>query len=240
MQATLKSIARGWAKVNAFPFLVRKKFLQVFMKKAYNALFLGNNLQKPKGGLIMEIEKCKNKREIRELLTQVAEGKRAGRSLSSVFEDFAFTAGKAKGSVRNLYYEAVKCGNKNAAFKKDCFSGGEFSVGVRKTFERQEERALLKSVFRLKKRGVSTRKVLKSLAGEDEKLLLRYQNKFRNLIVKSRDVVEEVMREVEEEQGYCYNPYAGKESSGGLLLRLKTEVESLNERLCALEGAMRS
>ena len=188
----------------------------------------------------MEIEKCKNKREIRELLTQVAEGKREGRSLSSVFEDFALAAGKAKGSVRNLYYEAVKCGNQNDAFKKDCFSGGEFSVGARKTFAQQEERALLVSVFRLKKRGVSTRKVLKSLAGEDEKLLLRYQNKFRNLIVKSRDVVEEVMREVEAEQGYCYNPYEGKESSGGLLLRLKTEVESLNERLCALEGAMRS
>ena len=185
----------------------------------------------------MKIEKSKNKQEIRALLCHVAQGKREGRSLSSVFEDYAKAAGKAKGSVRNLYYEAVKCGNSSEAFRKETFGGDAFTVGTRKTFDRMEERALLKSVFRLKKRGVSTRKVLQDLSGGDEKLLLRYQNKFRNLIVKNRPMVEEIMHEVAEQEGYCYNPYGGKERSSGLLYRLKSEVEELGGRLAALEAA---
>ena len=46
------------------------------------------------------------------------------------------------------------------------------------------------------------------MANGNEKLALRYQNKYRNALKSDVTLVNEVINEITNEKGSCYNPYS--------------------------------
>ena len=173
---------------------------------------------------------------------------RAGKSLSQVFEEFGALHGKAKGTVRNLYYALAKKSNINPDFCKYYLQGKPLSVAKIAEFSQDEERWLLKRVLSAKRQGISVRRAILNLAAGDEKMALRYQNKYRNLIRKNNKLLTLVINEINAEQGIapldksaitCVNPQksdadgrASEIISPTQFIRLKREIDGLVDRIC--------
>jgi len=109
-------------------------------------------------------------------------GKREGEPLSRVFSAFAEKSGKSKGTVRNMYYAIARKSREDAEFADKYLGGKPFEVQKVAEFNDVEERDLVKKVLEGKRKGKSVRAVIATMSGGDEKLALRYQNKYRNII----------------------------------------------------------
>lgn len=121
----------------------------------------------------------------KELIECCVSAKERGESLTSVFSQFAKKHKKATGSVRNYYYFIMK--------DKLLFSNEKSSLSVEKAkaFSREEERDLAAEVLSRVKQGKSVRRAILDMAKGDEKLQLRIQNKFRNLLKLNPLLIEE-------------------------------------------------
>ncbi len=197
----------------------------------------------------MNVEKEKTQKKIKALADFVARGKKEGKNLSELFSEYAKKTGKAKGSIRNLYYEMVAKTQKNPHLKARLWGEEDFSVQKKQTFTGAEEEGLLLRLFTLKRKGVSVRAALSLLAEGNPTLALRYQNKYRNLLTKNPSLVLRAVERVKGETGYCFNPYERKEKAENLpvkqpkesalakkLNRLKRENARLKEQLFLAES----
>ncbi len=158
-------------------------------------------------------------------------------SLSSTFTKYALINGKAKGTVRNLYYALAKRSNVDKEFCDKYLNGKPIAINNIVEFDYNEEKKLVKKILIERQNGKSVRSVIMGLANGDAKLALRYQNKFRNLLKTKPNLISEVVSEIKAE---------GK---GDLLLgtekpvespiteqqfnRLKSEIDSLIARISA-------
>ena len=157
---------------------------------------------------------------------------RKGESLTSVFSRYANSTGKSKGTIRNLYYTISKVSLEDKDFCNTYLDGKPLTVIERKEFLPCQERALLKQILIKKGDGVSVRKAVKELAKKDEKLALRFQNKYRGLIKNNKSLVKSVIDEIKEKnknfnvniekKEVCFNKVQ--------VIRLKQEINSLFER----------
>lgn len=171
--------------------------------------------------------------------------------LSRVFEQFSKTHGKAKGTVRNMYYALAKaCQNEDYASE---YLGGEnLKVSVIEKFSLEEEKTLLKKVILGVNAGKSVRKIIIESSNGDMKMALRLQNKYRNL-KSDADLYATCVNELIA-SGLLSNDFATKtvkpklkdgvyetlqKEIDKLLERIKTsyakETEKLKTRICALE-----
>ena len=159
---------------------------------------------------------------------------RKGQSLSKVFESYAVMSGKAKGTVRNLYYALVKLSQKDQEFCKKHLDGKPLSVNKIVEFDDAEERKIIKEIFLAKKEGRSVRSKIMELADGDGKLALRYQNKFRGVIKNKPRLIAEIVDELKREGKDVYMPNDNNASnmvSEVQLKRLKTEINNLVMRI---------
>ena len=110
--------------------------------------------------------------------------------------------------------------------------GKPFIVEERKEFLPCEERALLKQILLKKGQGSSVRRIVKDLANGDEKLALRFQNKYRGLIKNNKGLVNEVIEEIkEQDKNFSVNIKDREVSFNKMqMVRLKKEINSLFER----------
>lgn len=131
--------------------------------------------------------------EAKNLVEFIAEGKRAGRPLSGMFAQYAEKTGRAKGSVRNYYYSLLRCTGDERV--KKLLGGTYLKAEKIVPFTEEETDAVLKEILRRKSDGISVRRAVMELAGGDDKLMLRYQNKYRNTVVKQPERIERLMRE---------------------------------------------
>ena len=122
------------------------------------------------------------KTEIDKLLKQAYNAVKEERSLSAVFEDFAKKTGRAKGGVRNLYYALLKEGKTNEELVKKYPQLKTLKAEKNTSFTQDEQEELFSKVQAGIKRGKSVRKTIRDLSMGDEKLALRYQNKYRNML----------------------------------------------------------
>ena len=81
---------------------------------------------------------------------------------------------------------------------------------------------MLRKVLTEKSKGMSVRKAIRNLSEGDEKLMLRMQNKYRNLVKKQPERVQRVAREagLPEEKTF-------------LQRRLEREIDALYERIAS-------
>lgn len=162
---------------------------------------------------------------------------RDGESLSSTFTKYALINGKAKGTIRNLYYALAKRSNVDKEFCDKYLNGKPIAINSIVEFDALEERELVKTILAQRQEGKSVRSVILDLAKGDAKVALRYQNKFRNLVKTKPNLIADILGEinvggkeksVEERQKTLVSPITEHQFN-----RLKAEIDALISRISA-------
>jgi len=134
------------------------------------------------------------------LLFEIADRARTeGKPLKSVFEEVASATGRRPNSIRNYYYarikeddDRVKKLGQNAAFIP---------------FSEEEIKQLLRTVLKEQAKGVSVRACTLAMGNGDNKLMLRYQNKYRSLVKNNPRLVKTIIEEMQLEGAEVFDPY---------------------------------
>ena len=158
-------------------------------------------------------------------------------SLTKTFERFGIERGKAKGTVRNLYYALAKKSVEDKEFCNKYLEGKPLSVGRIIEFEKAEERKLIKEILIAKKNGRSVRSIIMELSGGDGKLALRYQNKFRGAVKSKPRLIAEIIEELKAEGQDNLEILTEKKSeaksyfSEAQFAKVKREIDGLVNRI---------
>ena len=160
--------------------------------------------------------------EAASLVRYLAEGRRAGRTLTSLFSRYGKEHGRAAGSVRNYYYKLLHTQGESA---KAVLEGSSLRAGQVRPFTEAEADSMLREILAERKKGVSVRRAIHNVCGGDAKKVLRYQNKYRNLIKKQPALIEETAKEMGLET------VMPARRSDFLQRRLEREINDLYDRL---------
>ena len=154
------------------------------------------------------------------LIEYIYTGKNAGKTLSYLFETYGREHNRAKGSVRNYYYAFLR--KREDARVQRILAGKDLKAGEIRPFTEEETDEMLRKVLTEKSKGMSVRRAIQNLSAGDEKLMLRMQNKYRNLVKKQPERIRRIAREVglPEEKTF-------------LQRRLEREIDALYERIAA-------
>lgn len=163
-------------------------------------------------------------KEIKELAKMTETAKEENRGLDGVFKEFAATHGRAKGSVRNYYYKLI-ANIKSGGAENKYFSDIP-TVNRPRAFDDREEKLLICAINDGAKQNKSVRRTLNELSGGDGKLMLRYQNKYRNMLSRKPEVFNSFQGKndkltIDETENYY------KKVPDFTLNRLKTEINQL-------------
>lgn len=157
--------------------------------------------------------------EAKSLVSYVCDGINAGNTLSGIFASYAQKTGRAKGSVRNYYYALLRSsGDKRV---KELLSGTNLKAEKIVQFSDKETDEILKGILMQKSKGISVRRAVQNLSGGDSKLMLRYQNKYRNVLSKQPERIEKLMKE------------CGFNASDEARKKLENEINELYDRLAS-------
>ena len=157
--------------------------------------------------------------EARSLVSFVCEGINAGNTLSGIFASYAQKTGRAKGSVRNYYYALLRTTGDERV--KNLLRGTNLKAEKIVQFSEEETDKILKAILTQKSKGISVRRAVINLSGGDDKLMLRYQNKYRNVLSKQPERIEKLMEE------------CGLNSSDEARKKLENEINDLYDRLAS-------
>jgi len=119
--------------------------------------------------------------------------------LKSVFERVAAETGRRPNSIRNYYYVRIKQADapETAAAHSPAFV----------PFTEEEIDHLLRTVLGAQARGQSVRACTLEMGNGDNRMMLRYQNKYRALIKNNPDRVREVIAAMRAENAPTFDPY---------------------------------
>lgn len=182
--------------------------------------------------------------EAESLVEYISEGKGEGKTLSYLFEAYGKTHGRAKGSVRNYYYALLK--SRSDERVSAILRGKNLAAEEIKEFTEEETDRVLTEILTERSKGLSVRRAIRNIAGEDEKLMLRLQNKYRNVLKKQPERIKAAMLKL----GYEEADMTG-ERRDALKRRIESEINSLydkindalkkeNERLAAENRALKN
>lgn len=183
------------------------------------------------------------KSETELLLSEVLKAGKIGKSLSAVFQDVALKTNRAKGSVRNYYYSLIKNEDKKTEMEKFVEGASKLSANRAQSFTKEDEDFLINAINVGKKNGKSVRRTIMELSDGNDKLALRYQNKYRNYLKKeSRVKLEKLPVRAED---FRYFSKLSREIDGLVekikdkyaneCVKLKKENEELSRELKALK-----
>ena len=161
--------------------------------------------------------------EAEELVRCLTEGRHAGKTLTRLFTEYGRAHGRAGGSVRNYYYKLLKSEDDAA---KEVLAGKNLTAGTVRPFTERETDDMLRAILAERKNGASVRRAILNVCGGDAKQMLRYQNKYRNLLRKQPGRV----RAAAEEAGVSPE-LAVRKRKTVLEKRLENEINALYDRL---------
>ena len=172
------------------------------------------------------------------LIEYIYSGKKAGKTLSYLFETYGREHSRAKGSVRNYYYAFLKKRDDERVGK--ILEGKDLRAGTVRPFTEEETDELIRAVLAEKSKGVSVRKAIMNVSSGDERLMLRMQNKYRNLLKKQPERVAKAAREagLPEEKSFLQRKL--EREIDALYARLASDLKKENERLRAELEKLRS
>ena len=171
------------------------------------------------------------KEEAESLVKYVCDGRGKGKTLTRIFEEYAAHSGRAKGSVRNYYYALLRSTDNEQV--REILSGTDLKAEDVRPFTEEETDKILRAILEQKSKGISVRKAVLNLSEGDDKLMLRYQNKYRNVLSKQPERIERLMREC----GYSVNSESRKaieERINVLYDELASSLKEENKRLTAV------
>lgn len=170
------------------------------------------------------------KEEAQSLIKYVCDGKVKGKTLTRIFDEYAMHTGRARGSVRNYYYTLLKSTDNDEV--RALLSGTQLRAEEIRPFTDEETDRILRAILTKKSKGVSVRRAVLDLADGDDKLMLRYQNKYRNVLSKQPERIEKLMREC----GLDYSEEgqrAIEDKINSLYDKLTASLKEENKRLTA-------
>ncbi len=170
--------------------------------------------------------------EAKKLVEYISDGRKEGKTLSGLFASYAQKTGRAKGSVRNYYYALLRSTGDSRV--KEMLSGKDLKAEKILPFSEEETDKILKEILVQKSKGISVRKAVLKLAGGDDKLMLRYQNKYRNVLGKQPERIERLMRECGLNGGEDGARRRIEEEINGLYDKLASSLKEENKRLTTL------
>ena len=173
-----------------------------------------------------------NSNQIKRLFYLASKAKSEGKSLCEVFESFGVETGKAKGSVRNFFYSTLKQMSVDEKIKSEYLGDSQISVGEIVAFTDEESETLLRQILSGVAEGKSVRRSILEIA-KDERLALRYQNKYRNLLKTDKDRVERIKEEIESARGRKI--HLSKIAENPVIDKLKREINCLCDRIARAE-----
>ena len=163
-----------------------------------------------------------SEQEAKTLIDFIAEGKKRGEALSALFASYGKKCGRAAGSVRNYYYQFLKCEDARA---KEILRGKRLRAEKIRAFSDDERNEMLKKILSERSKGYSVRRAIANVCAGNEKQMLRYQNKYRNLVKKQPELIERTAKEM----GLPSAMPARK--TDFLQKRLEREINDLYDRL---------
>lgn len=190
------------------------------------------SIKAPYGGNFMHKINGYTEEEAKKLVDYISAGKRQGKTLSGLFAQYANKTGRAKGSVRNYYYALLR--NTGDERVKKLLNGKELKAEKIVPFTEAETDKILKEILTQKSRGISVRRAVLNLAKGDDKLMLRYQNKYRNVAGKQPERIERLMRECGLKSGTDEAQRRIEEEINGLYDKLAASLKEENKRLTTL------
>ena len=129
---------------------------------------------------------CWEDKEVRDLFSAVEDMKDSNRPLKSAFIAHAEKYRRKPNSVRNYYYfQLVELQKDQGKTKRLGIDLSRHEKTDIEYFSKQEQDKLIEDIDRLVKGGLSIRKACYQLSGGDLNLMLRYQNKYRNYVLKN-------------------------------------------------------
>ncbi len=170
---------------------------------------------------------------------EVEKAKTGNLPIIRAFEAISERTGLKVNTVRNYYYRYIN----------SITDGEDSSQGVRKTkstrakgrpFTQEEVDMLMTTMLKAQAEGKSVRGCANELSGGDAKLLIRYQNKYRNVIANKVGYVESLMERMAAAGETFYNPYTkeyiinGKRSSYDSYRAQEKFDEMLKETVASL------
>ncbi len=174
--------------------------------------------------------------EARNLVEYIKAGKQKGKTLTYLFETYGLSRGRAKGSVRNYYYALMKNERKDERIVR-LLDGSELSVEKIREFTPEETDEVLRSILAEKSKGMSVRRAIFNLSNGDDKLMLRLQNKYRNMLKKQPERIAAIAAEMgldeeaERLTSGAEKTEKAKPDRDFLRRRLESEINSLYDRL---------
>ncbi len=176
--------------------------------------------------------------EARNLVEYIKEGKQKGKTLTYLFETYGLRHGRAKGSVRNYYYALMRNERADERIVR-LLDGSQLSVEKIREFTPEETEEALRSILAEKSKGMSVRRAIFNLSKGDDKLMLRLQNKYRNMLKKQPERIASLAEEMglKEEAERIFAGKEEKEERGRvpdrdfLRRRLESEINALYDRL---------
>lgn len=168
--------------------------------------------------------------QLKQLIGRAYETKKQGGSLSRVFDDFARQTGRAKGSIRNVYYSTLQKMQSSEEYMKEMLCGNKLEVAKIIGFEDGESDLLLRKILTGATFGKSVRRVISEMT-DNPKLALRYQNKYRNLLKYEKQRVLKIRQEIIEDYGKCYEPYREATGEDKNIEKLKREIDALYDKI---------
>lgn len=163
------------------------------------------------------------------LIEYIYTGKSAGKTLSYLFETYGKEHSRAKGSVRNYYYAFLK--KQNDSRVRDILSGKDLYANAIRPFTEEETDKMLEAVLAERKKGLSVRRAIMNVSAGDEKLMLRMQNKYRNLLKKQPERIAKAAEAagIPEEKTFLQRKL--EREIDALYARLAVDLRNENNRL---------
>jgi hypothetical protein len=124
------------------------------------------------------------------------------------FEEIARRSGLKANTIRNYYYRYIHANEE--AVKIDTEDTGQdqnYEEAIGRPFTPAETKQLMREMLIAQARGESVRGCANRLGKGSKRMLIRYQNKYRSIIARDPEYVENLIKEIEEEGIPCFNPY---------------------------------
>ncbi len=145
--------------------------------------------------ILMKIYSRWKDEEVKKLFDFVDEGRKNNVPLIKLFSDYATISGRKPNSVRNYYYiELDALLSDEGRAKRLGIDLSTHKKTDQKEFSDEETRELVMDILKMTSRGVSVRKACLTLAKGDITEMVRYQNKFRTVVVKQKELFEQCLQ----------------------------------------------
>ena len=133
--------------------------------------------------------------EIKKLMDMIEN--KGNASLLEVFDRHSKIFNRNSYSVRNFYYKLLKLYELDSEIAKIFDENGIKNSAISSHFNENDTEALMKILLR--NDGLSVRGACSKLAKGDKKLMIRYQNKYRNTLKHNPQLVEQILAELRAE-----------------------------------------